>query len=140
MASKDFSRTERVADFLRRELGTLIQREMRDPRLGGMVSVTDAEVSRDLSRAKVFVTVLGKNSAEEAADAIQALNGAAGFLRSQIAKINNARSTPALRFEFDSSITRGQHLSGLIDKALREDRSHHADDPQAPDSVADADK
>lgn len=127
MPSKDFSRTERVADFLRRELGSLIQREIRDPRVG-MVSVTDAEVSRDLSRARVFVTVLGAESADDAAPAIDALNGAAGFLRSQVARINSARTTPALRFEFDSSISRGQHLSGLIDRAIAEDRSHQDDE------------
>lgn len=124
---KEFSRTARIADFLKRELGTLIQLQLRDPRLG-MVSVTDVEVSRDLSHAKVFVTVMGKNTAEEAKDSLAVLNKAAGFLRSQVAKINNARTTPQLRFYYDASIDRGQRLSKLIQDAVESDRSRHQGD------------
>ena len=123
---KEFSRTDRISDFLKRELGTLIQMELRDPRIG-MVSVSDAEVSRDLSHAKIYVTVMGKDDAESAAESIAALNKAAGFLRSQIARVNNARTTPQLRFYFDSSIGRGQHLSNLIQRAVESDRSRNAD-------------
>ena len=123
---KEFSRTDRISDFLKRELGTLIQMELRDPRIG-MVSVTDAEVSRDLSHAKIYVTVMGKDDAESAAESIAALNKAAGFLRSQIARVNNARTTPQLRFYYDSSIGRGQHLSNLIQRAVESDRSRNAD-------------
>ena len=118
---REFSRTQRVADFLKQELATLIQQEVRDPRIG-MVSVTDAEVSRDLSHAKVFVTVLGKDSEQEAEQSVAALNKASGFLRSQLARSNNARTTPRLRFYFDSSVGRGQHLSGLIEKAVQADK------------------
>ncbi|MBD2860128.1 30S ribosome-binding factor RbfA [Spongiibacter sp. KMU-158] len=124
---KEFSRTERIADFLKRELGSLIQLELRDPRLG-MVSVTDAEVSRDLSHAKVYVTVLGKNTAEEAAESVAVLNKAAGFLRSKVARFNNARTTPSLHFYFDASVGRGQQLSKLIDDAMEADRRFHEDD------------
>ncbi|GAB3382855.1 30S ribosome-binding factor RbfA [Spongiibacter taiwanensis] len=127
---KEFSRTARIADFLKRELGTLIQLQLRDPRLG-MVSVTDVEVSRDLSHAKVFVTVMGKNTAEEAKDSVAVLNKAAGFLRSQVAKINNARTTPQLRFYYDASIDRGQRLSKLIQDAVDADRSRHQDDGES---------
>ena len=125
---KEFSRTARIADFLKRELGSFIQKELRDPRLG-MVSVIDAEVSRDLSHAKIYVTVMGKDSAEEAKESLAVLNKAAGFLRSQVAKINNARTTPQLRFYYDSSINRGQHISKLIQDAVASDRSRYpADD------------
>lgn len=123
---KEFSRTARIADFLKRELGTLIQLQLRDPRLG-MVSVTDVEVSRDLSHAKVFVTVMGKNNAEEAKESLAVLNKAAGFLRSQVAKSNNARTTPQLRFQYDTSIDRGQRLSKLIQDAVDADRSRQQD-------------
>lgn len=124
--AKEFGRTQRVADFLKRELASLIQFEVRDPRVG-MVSVTDVEVSRDMSHAKVFVTVLGKETEEESADSIEALNQAAGFLRSQVAKSNNARTTPKLRFYFDSSVGRGQYLSNLIDKAVSADEKLSGD-------------
>lgn len=125
--AKEFSRTSRVGDFLKQELAQLIQLEVRDPRVG-MVSVTGAEVSRDLSHATVYVTVLGKDSAEDAAESIAALNHAAGFLRSQIAKISNARTTPRLRFVFDASIGRGARMSKLIDDAVATDREHHRHD------------
>lgn len=124
--AKEFSRTSRVGDFIKQELATLIQQELRDPRVG-MVSVTGVEVSRDFSHATVFVTVLGKESAEEAEDSLAALNHAAGFLRSQIAKVNSARTTPKLRFVFDASIVRGARMSKLIDDAVAVDREHAAD-------------
>lgn len=120
---REFSRTQRVADFLKQELAGLIQLQLRDPRIG-MVSVTAVEVARDMSHAKVFVTVLGKDTLADAADAIEALNHAAGFLRSQVAKSNNARTTPKLRFVFDSSIGRGAQMSKLIDDVVAVDRQH----------------
>ena len=124
---KEFSRTARIADFLKRELGSFIQKELRDPRLG-MVSVIDAQVSRDLSHAKIYVTVMGKNTAEEAKESLAVLNKASGGLRSQVAKINNARTTPQLRFYYDTSVNRGQHISKLIQDAVEADRSRHTDD------------
>ena len=93
-----------------------------------MVSVIDAQVSRDLSHAKIYVTVMGKNTAEEAKESLAVLNKAAGFLRSQVAKINNARTTPQLRFYYDTSVNRGQHISKLIQDAVEADRSRHTDE------------
>ena len=65
--AKEYSRTQRVADYLQRELATLIQHELRDPRVG-MVSVTGVDVSRDLRHARVYYTVMGSDSSEEAKD------------------------------------------------------------------------
>lgn len=123
---REFSRTQRIADFLKRELATVLQFEFRDPRLG-MVSITDVEVSRDLAHAKIYVTVLGKDSEEEAKDSVDVLNNASGFLRSQLARSNNARTTPKLRFHFDKSIGRGSYLSSLIDRAVASDK--HGEPP-----------
>ena len=85
--AREYSRAQRVGDFLKQELATLIQFEVRDPRVG-MVSITDVEVSRDMSYARVYVTVLGKETEEDAEESVAALNKAAGFLRSQIARSN----------------------------------------------------
>jgi ribosome-binding factor A len=123
--AKEYSRTQRVGDFLKQELAGLIQFEVRDPRVG-MVSITDVEVSRDMSHAKVYMTVMGKESEEDAKESIDALNKAAGFLRTKIARSNNARTTPKLRFYFDSSVGRGQYLSNLIEKAVSNDQ-HNAE-------------
>ena len=118
---KEYSRTQRVADYLQRELATLIQREVRDPRVG-MVSITGVEVSRDLGHAKVYYTVMGSDSSEDAADSTAALNKAAGFLRSQIARGSTMRSVPQMKFYFDSSIGRGRELEDLIQRAANSDR------------------
>ena len=124
---REFKRTDRVADFLKREMSTLIQQEMRDPRVG-MVNVTDVEISRDLTNAKVFVTFIGRESDEEIEEALGVLNSAAGFLRSQVATGSRMRTVPRLRFYYDSSVLRGAHLSALIEQAVEEDRLHEADD------------
>ena len=124
--AREFSRTERVGDYLQRELAILIQRELRDPRLG-MVSVTAVRVSRDLAHARVYFTLLDCESEEDARPSEQVLNGAAGFLRSQLSRDASMRSVPRLRFVFDSSIGRGRHMEALISAAAAEDRRRHDD-------------
>lgn len=126
--AQEYSRVQRVGDYLKRELALLIQQSVRDPRVG-MVNVNDVEVSRDLSHAKVFVTFVGDRSASEQAEALKALNNAAGFLRSQIASGNHMRTTPRLHFTYDASVRRGAELSALIDKAVALDAAHHPDGP-----------
>lgn len=125
---KDYSRLQRVADALRRDIAQFIQLEMRDPRIG-MVMVNEVEVSRDLAHAKVFVTIMGRDSEEDASEALEVLNDAAGFLRSQLAKNSTMRTTPRLNFVFDSSVLRGQQLSSLIDQAVATDK-HVTDDDE----------
>jgi len=131
--AREFGRTDRVADFLKRELARLLQFEVRDPRIG-MASITDVEVTRDLAHAKVFFTVMGKDSAADAAESIAALNNAAGFMRSQIASVANTRTVPKLRFIYDTSVVRGQHMSALIDQAVKQDKAH-VQDQSADESV-----
>lgn len=121
--AREFGRPQRVADFLRKELAQLIQMQMRDPRVG-MVSITDVEVSRDLSHAKVYITILGSDSKDEAKEPLQVLNKATGFLRSSLAKVSTMRIVPQLRFYFDESVLRGQSLSQLIDDAVAQESSN----------------
>ena len=123
--AREFGRPERVADFIRKELSQIMQHQMRDPRIG-LASITDVEVSRDLSHAKVFVTSLDSDSADEAKETLKVLNNASGFFRSQVAKSHSMRITPTIRFYFDESIHRGQQLSSLIDVALAADRAFEA--------------
>nr|WP_289124179.1 30S ribosome-binding factor RbfA [uncultured Halomonas sp.] len=124
---REFKRTDRVADQLQKELAVLIQREVKDPRLG-MVTVSGATVSRDLGYADVYVTLLGEQAPERIKENLQVLKRAAGFLRSQIAKRIKLRHVPELRFHFDESVVRGQQLSSLIDEAVTTDRARHHDD------------
>jgi len=119
--AREFTRSQRVADYLQRELAGLIQRELRDPRVG-MVSVTGVDVSRDIGYAKIYCTVMGADSAEEAKESTEVLNKAAGFLRSQLSRDSNMRSVPQLRFYFDSSVGQGRFMEDLIGRAARADR------------------
>ena len=129
------SRAQRVADQIQRDIAALIQFEVNDPRIG-MVSVTGVEVSPDLTHAKVFVTALGfdnavdnaagKRSAAAGRDSTAALNGAAGYLRSLLARRLQLRVAPKLRFHYDASVERGRALDELIDSALAADREQHS--------------
>ncbi|MGI0118358.1 30S ribosome-binding factor RbfA [Zooshikella sp. RANM57] len=125
--AKEFSRTQRIADQIQKELAVLIQLEIKDPRLG-MVTVSSVEVSRDLAYANIYVTFLGKEDQVSNDEQVAVLNKAAGFLRSMLAKRLTVRTTPQLRFFFDESIQRGQYLSKLIDDAVSKDRNHHDKD------------
>jgi ribosome-binding factor A len=112
---RDFSRAARIADQIQRDLSGLIRQEIKDPRVG-LVTITAVEVNRDLSHARVFVSSLGEvTSTEQSVDALQ---HAAGFLRSQLARTLKLRSVPHLHFVYDSSVERGARLSHLIDEAV----------------------
>ncbi len=120
--AKEYSRTQRVADHLQRELAGLIQHAVRDPRLG-MVSITGVDVSRDLGHAKVYYTLMEADSGAEAEQATEVLNNAAGFLRSELSRDSSMRSVPRLRFYFDNSVGRGRYMEDLISRASEADRN-----------------
>lgn len=127
---REFSRSERVADALQREIAQLIRTEVNDPRVG-MVNVTGVNVNRDLAVAKVFVSFIDDRDDSAIAEAVAALNGAAGFLRSQLASRMSMRSVPTLKFLYDGTAKTGQYLSALIDQAIASDGS--ADDNRDAD-------
>ncbi|SDI08670.1 30S ribosome-binding factor RbfA [Pseudomonas panipatensis] len=125
--AKEYSRTQRIGDQMQRELALLIQREIKDPRLG-LVTITGVEVARDLSHAKVFITVMGQDdNAEVIKQNTSILNDAAGFLRMHLGKAMKLRTVPQLHFSYDASIRRGAELSALIERAVAEDRRHGGD-------------
>ncbi|MBF8643290.1 MULTISPECIES: 30S ribosome-binding factor RbfA [Pseudomonas] len=121
--AKEYTRTQRIGDQMQRELALLIQREIKDPRLG-LVTITGVNVARDLSHAKVFITVLGKDSSKDIAQNLEILNEASGFLRQQLGRAMKLRTIPQMRFHYDESIRRGAELSALIERAVSEDRRH----------------
>ncbi|WP_439133925.1 30S ribosome-binding factor RbfA [Pseudomaricurvus sp.] len=133
--AREFKRTDRLGDAVQRILAQLIQVEVRDPRIG-MVNINDVVVSRDLSFARVYVTFVGKDTEEACLEAAEALNKASGFLRSQLAKELNIRTTPRLQFIYDKTSVQGQHLSQLIDKAVRQDQSTKSQGDASSDDAA----
>lgn len=118
--AKEYSRTQRVADQIQKELAQLIQLEMKDPRLG-MVTVSAVEVSRDMSFADIYVSFLGVDDQQKIDQSLKVLSQATGFLRSQLARAIKLRFTPQLRFYYDNSLRRGAYLSSLIDEAIAQD-------------------
>ena len=109
--SNQFKRTDRIAETMLRNLAQLIQQEITDPRLG-LVTLSAAKVSKDLSHAKIYFTVLN----DEPQQAAAILNAAASFLRSLLAKAMKLRTVPQLHFVYDESIEYGKRLSRLIDE------------------------
>ncbi len=120
---REFNRSQRMAEQIRRELAEIVRDELKDPRMG-LCSFTAVKLSRDLSHAIVFCSVLDEAHREETIDT---LNRAAGFIRSQIASRIRARSVPQVKFVNDDSVERGAAMDELIDKAIRSDRLHHSE-------------
>jgi ribosome-binding factor A len=118
---KEFPRTRRVGEQIQRELADLIRNEIKDPRVG-MVSVTAVIVTRDLSHAKVYVSVLG--NAEQTDASVKVLGNAAGFLRHKLGKILHIRVIPELRFYLDRSLEEGARMGALINKAIASDQGN----------------
>jgi len=121
---RDFSRTRRIGEQMQRELAQLLQREMRDPRLSA-VTLSGVEVSRDLSLAKVYYTVMPEKLTVD--EAQKALEKASGFLRHALGERMIIRNVPRLRFIYDETLVKGTELANLIDQAVAEDRKKHQD-------------
>ncbi len=111
-------RPERVAQQMRREVASILERDMRDPRLQDRwVSVTDVEVTPDLSLARIYVSVLEGGPTRE--QALEALQSAAGFVRHALAPRLGLREMPEIRFLLDTSIERGARVEEILRKLAR---------------------
>lgn len=120
---KDYSRIERIGELIRRELSVLIQREIKDPRLG-IMTVTHVTVTNDLSHAKIYFTLVNEE-ADSIKNALEVLQHASGFLRFHLAKLIKIRSMPELHFMYDKSLAHGKKMTDLIDDALAQDKKLH---------------
>ena len=117
-------RGERVNHTIQRELGSLIE-ELSDPRLSPMTSVTSVDVNRDLSIARVYVSIFGTD--EERELSLEALRSAATRLRIEISQQIVIRKMPKLTFIMDDTMQTGADMDQLIDKAIAEDSRRHSD-------------
>ena len=118
-------RIERVQKLLRSEISSVLQRKLKDPRVG-MVTITEVDASPDLKTARVFFSVLKRDESE--ADAAAGLRSAAGFIRSELMRVLHLRPMPALEFVLDRSLARGADTLDLLDQVRHEEQD---DDPVA---------
>jgi ribosome-binding factor A len=127
---REFSRSQRMAEQLRRELAEIVRDELKDPRMG-FTSFTEVRMSRDLSHAVIYCSVLEPELQDET---IEILNHAVGFFRKEIARRIRARIVPTLKFVIDDSITRGAAMDELINEAIQSDKKHSSEFDQGDDS------
>lgn len=132
---KEYSRSQRVVEQIRRELAELIRLEVKDPRVG-FITLTDVEITPDYAHAKVFFTSMTGEA--DVPEIQQGLRRASGFLRRELGRRIRIHTIPELYFHYDRSVEEGSRLSRLIDDVVREDEARHQDeagetDPKSAD-------
>ncbi|NLZ82038.1 MAG: 30S ribosome-binding factor RbfA [Clostridiales bacterium] len=130
---KNSIKNTRVNIEVQRALGTLINRELKDPRINPMTTIVGTEVAPDLKTAKIYISVLGDEDSKEST--LKGLKSAASFLRGQLARELNLRHTPELTFIIDSSIEYGVNISKLINEVNK--NNHISVDVEAKDDFTD---
>ncbi|HFE9761469.1 ribosome-binding factor A [Acinetobacter baumannii] len=128
-------RLKRMADSVQRELSELIRQELKDPRLGGLVTISGVKVSPDLGYADVYVTVMGRELSDDQnevahRETLDILNKASGFLRQELSRRIKTRITPRLRFHYDKTNAYGNYMFGLIEKAVQDLPKRELDDEE----------
>ena len=128
-------RLKRMADSVQRELSELIRQEWKDPRLGGLVTISGVKVSPDLGYADVYVTVMGRELSDDQnevahRETLDILNKASGFLRQELSRRIKTRITPRLRFHYDKTNAYGNYMFGLIEKAVQDLPKRESDDEE----------
>jgi len=117
MGIKDYSRSERVADQIQREVAEIISQELADPRIG-RVTVSGSSLSKDLSNATLYITLPADGDVKRA---LEGLNRASGFVRRRLGQRVRMRYVPRLRFAHDATLDRATRVGELIDAAIRRD-------------------
>lgn len=122
--AKEFSRSQRVAQEMQKEIAIILQREIKDPRIG-MATVSGIEISRDLAYAKVYVTFLNifakRPDPDQVPNDIQSLQDAAGYIRTLLCKAMRLRAVPELTFVYDNSLVEGMRISSLVTELVKND-------------------
>ena len=111
-------RVDRINGLLREEISRLLSREIKDPRLSGLLTITQVRTSPDLRNAKVYLSVLGNDEANTTA--LQGIQSAATFLRKQLRERLRLKYVPFLTFEIDDSMETSDHIFRLMDQARQE--------------------
>jgi ribosome-binding factor A len=123
-------RLQRVNQLIREEISHLVQRELKDPRLG-FVTVTEVDVAKDLRSAKVYVSVLGSEAQWQSS--LEALESARGFIRSWLLPRLRLRSVPHLTFHPDRSMAHAAHIQTVLEGLRAEERPSAEPGPETPE-------
>ena len=126
-------RVERINEQLRQEISQLLLRQIKDPRLGGVISVTQVHTSSDLRSALVLLSVMGDSATKQSA--LEGVQSAAAFIRRELRGRLALRYTPFLRFDLDESMEEGENLLRIMD-GIRDSRVNTDDgteDQRNPD-------
>ena len=123
---KNSIKNTRINGEVQKELSKIIQNGIKDPRIAPLTSVVSVEVAPDLKTCKAYISVLGSEKA--AADTLEGLKSAEGFIRRQLAHTVNLRNTPEIRFILDQSIEYGVTMTKLIDDVVKTEQRDEDED------------
>ncbi len=115
------NRVRRVAEQIKKDVSQIISVELKDPRVAGMTSITDVQLSRDLKYASIYVSILGSDQEKE--ETLQTLIRASKFIRGEIGKRVRLRYTPELNFYLDTSIEYGAHIESVLKSLKKEEKN-----------------
>ncbi|MBU5482787.1 30S ribosome-binding factor RbfA [Clostridium sp. MSJ-11] len=113
-------RSGRINEEVRKEVSSIIQYDIKDPRMNAMVSITKVNVTKDLRYAKIYVSIFGDDT--EKKNTLEVLKNSSGFIRREIGHRINLRYTPEIIFELDNSIEHGMHIDAIL--AQIKEREH----------------
>ena len=117
MPKKDSNRLNRIDEEMKKEISHIITYDLKDPNITGLISVTKVKVSGDLKYAKVYVSML---NAKDNKQVLAALKKSAGFVRTEVAKRINLRTTPEIIFIFDDSIEYGARIDTILKNVIKD--------------------
>lgn len=125
---KNSIKNHRVNDAVMRELSAILAREIKDPRIAPMTSVTGVQVAPDLKTCKVMISVLGDEEAKQ--QTMEGLRSSKGYIRHLLAQNLNMRNTPELLFRLDNSIEYGVRMSKVIDDLVAQESEQSSEEKE----------
>ncbi|HEY5560149.1 MAG TPA: 30S ribosome-binding factor RbfA [Clostridiaceae bacterium] len=105
-------RSGRINEEVKKEISSIVQNDLRDPRISAMVSIIDVDVTKDLKYAKVFISLFGSEDSKK--ETFEALKSSIGFIRKELGHRVKLRITPEIQLHLDTSIEQGMHINSLI--------------------------
>lgn len=118
----DFSRSERIAEEIKRSVSQTINNDLKDPRINGLISVTKVKVTRDLRYAKIFISLFGEENTKD--EVFEVLKKAKGYIRRELASNLRIKFVPEISFKLDESMEYGAHIQKLLNEVSRQEQEN----------------